>query len=73
MTQSCITDEISGRGLPGSFVASGPGDDLRPDEVAEGVFFLKGGTHYFQDGVSSGPSGSVRSLMCNNGPNQSTT
>lgn len=38
-----------------------------PQEVAPGVFFLKGGTRYFEEGTKTGPAGAVRSLMCNNG------
>lgn len=36
-------------------------------EVAPGVFFLRGGTHYFERGTVDGAAGTVRSLMCNNG------
>jgi glyoxylase-like metal-dependent hydrolase (beta-lactamase superfamily II) len=48
----------------------GPTDEYSvgtPDKIAPGVFFLKGGTRYFQEGTKDGPAGAVRSLMCNNG------
>jgi hypothetical protein len=44
-----------------------PGDTVEPEEIAAGVFFHKGDTRYFQEGVLNGAAGSIRYLMCNNG------
>ena len=67
MSETCILDAQASSGHPSIFVAADNDDAPVPEEVAEGVFFLKGGTHYFQDGMQTGPVGSVRRLMCNNG------
>jgi len=66
MGQCCILEELSRREDP----AIEPADDYSvttPEELAPGVFFLRGGTRYFQEGAKTGPAGAVRSLMCNNG------
>jgi len=90
MTNTCLIDDLSRRGLlsgaEGSAIAARLGcrpldreepgavralqDDVaaaEPEEIASGVFFLKGATRYFQEGTVQGPAGAIRSLMCNNG------
>lgn len=66
MSQTCILGARADTGQIGSFVADN--DDVgTPEQIADGVFFLRGGTHYFRDGTQTGPAGSVPRLMCNNG------
>lgn len=67
MSQTCIIDALGGEQKSGGFVAPELDDACTPEEIADGVFFLKGGTHYFRDGTQTGPGGSVKRLMCNNG------
>jgi cyclase len=82
MCETCIFEDLSRRGLllgAGALSAwwllngkaSAANADAafvgEPKEVAPGVFFLQGGTRYFMEGTRESASGSVRSLMCNNG------
>lgn len=66
MTECCILEAESRY----SSISSEPADDCSvgtPEELAPGVFFLRGGTRYFEEGSKAGPAGAIRSLMCNNG------
>jgi cyclase len=66
MSQCCILETLS----QDDNAVVEPIDDVSvatPEELAPGVFFLRGGTRYFQDGSKTGPAGAVQSLMCNNG------
>lgn len=67
MSQTCILGAQADAGLTGSFASLDNDDAGTPEQIADGVFFLRGGTHYFRDGTQTGPAGSVPRLMCNNG------
>ena len=79
MCDACLIEDMARRGLTCiaadaglDAVSSGGGGSMtapvpEPEEVAPGVFFLKGETRYFQDGTRAGAAGSIRRLMCNNG------
>lgn len=66
MTQACLLETLA-RDLPTQATDTLEDPIGEAEEVAPGIFFLKGGTHYFRDGVRDGAAGSVRRLMCNNG------
>jgi cyclase len=66
MGECCVLEEVSRQDAR----KVEPADDYSvgvPEELAPGIFFLRGATRYFQEGAKAGPAGAVRSLMCNNG------
>lgn len=67
MSQTCILGAQADAGQTGMFTSADIDDAGAPEQIADGVFFLRGGTHYFRDGTQTGPAGSVPRLMCNNG------
>jgi hypothetical protein len=78
LAECCVLEELANsrprstdteNALTARLESLAPASDAatEPQEVAPGVFFLKGGTRYFREGTVTGPAGAVRSLMCNNG------
>ena len=69
MTESCLLeyDALIAGGEAVSLARTDEGGVGSCEPLAPGVFFLRGATRYFEDGVEEGPAGSISSLMCNNG------
>lgn len=57
MSQTCILGAQADAGRTGTFASADSDDAGAPEQIADGVFFLRGGTHYFQDGTLTSPGG----------------